>query len=115
MNTTEKENEFIRLKGVAIAACSWNGYKVDGRGFIRVTGDVENEFLDLVPFHFVPEFDATKVMHPWYGSKTARMVAGYNPKKEVVLVFVRRAEEDTTTVHAYKIVTSPAPVDAAVG
>jgi len=32
MNTTESENEFIRLKGVAIAACAWNGYKVDALG-----------------------------------------------------------------------------------
>ena len=112
MNTTESENEFIRLKGVAIAACAWNGYKEDGRGFIHVLGDVETEFLDVVPFEFVPEFDATKVINPWYGSKTARMVAGYNPKKEVVICFVRRDQGKVTNVHAYKIKTTPAPPDA---
>ena len=113
MNTTENENEFIRLKGVAIAACAWNGYKVDGQGFIHVLGDVESEFLDVVQFEFVPEFDATKVMNPWYGCKTARMVAAYNPKREVVICFIRHGEGDATTVHAYKIKTTPAPPDAA--
>jgi len=112
MKPTDNENEFIKSNEVAIAACAWSGYKTDGRGMVYVSGDVENEFLNLVPFNFVPEIDATKVLNPWYGSKTARLVAGYNPKKEVVVCFVRRGEGDATTVHGYKIKTQLAPPDA---
>ena len=109
METTPIQNEYIRLKGVAIASCAWNGYIKDGRGFIYTSGNLEGGSLDTVPFEFVPEFDATKYLNPWYGCKTARMVAGYNPKEEVVICFV---SPEKATVQVYKIKTHPAPPDA---
>jgi len=115
METTPSQNEYIMSKGAAIAASAWKGYIKDGRGMVYVSGDLEEEIADLVPFEFVPEFDAAKCLNPWYGCKTARMVAGYNPKKEVVICFVTHAGEDDTKVQVYKIKTEPAPPYAAVG
>ena len=113
MMTRDSQIEFLRINGVAIAACAWNGYKANGRGMVCVLSDLENEVLQQVPFDFMPEIDASKLIKPWYGCKEARMVSGYDPQKEVVICFVRNAKEDKTNIDAYKIITRPAPPDAA--
>ena len=96
-----------------IAACAWDGYRIQGRGLICVLSDLHNEVLQQVPFDFMPEADASKLINQWYGSKEARMVAGYEPRKEVVICFVRKAAENQTDIDCYKIQTRPAPPDAA--
>ena len=107
--------QFIRLNGVRIAACAWNGSKEKGRGIVCVLSDLENEILKQVPFDFMPESDASKLIKPWYGTKESRMVAGYDPEKEVVVCFVRQGTKDRTDFDCYKILTAPAPPEAAEG
>ena len=63
----------------------------------------------------MPEVDASKVMKPWYGTKESRMVAGYDPEKAVVVCFVRHAGGDRTDFDCYKMITNPAPPEAAEG
>ena len=63
--------EFIRLNGVRIAACAWNGYQAKGRGMVCVLSDLHNEVLRVVPFDFLPEIDAPKLFKPWAGSREA--------------------------------------------
>ena len=113
MKTRDTQIDFIRLNGVRIAACAWNGFKGKGRGLVCVLCDLENEVLQQVPFDFMPEIDASKVIRPWYSTKESRMVARYDPDKEVVICFVRRATVDRTDFDCYKIVTLPAPPMAA--
>jgi hypothetical protein len=115
LKTRGSQIQFIRLNGVRIAACAWNGYREKGRGLVCVLSDLENEVLQQVPFDFMPERDASKVMKPWYGTKESRMVAGYDPEKEVVICFVRTADGDRTDFDCYKILTNPAPPQAAEG
>jgi len=55
MNTRNSQIEFIRINGVAIAACAWNGYKTKRRGMVCVLSDLENEVLHQVPFDFMQE------------------------------------------------------------
>jgi hypothetical protein len=109
LKTRNSQIQFIRLNGAGIAACPWNGYKEKGRGMICVLSDLENELLQQVPFDFMPESDAAKVMKPWYGTKESRMVAGYDPEREVVICFVRGAGGDRTDFDCYKIITKPTP------
>ena len=113
MDTRDSQIEFLRINGVAIAACAWNGYRAKGRGMVCVLSDLENEVLQHVPFDFMPEIDASRLIKPWYGGKEARMVSGYDPQKEVVICFIRRAQEDNSDIDSYKLVTRPAPPDAA--
>ena len=103
----------MRLNGPRIAACAWNGHQAKGRGMICVLSDLHNEVLQQVPFDFMPEVDASKLFKPWYGTKESRMVAGYDPETEVVICFVRKADDDTTDIDAYKIKTRPTPPLAA--
>ena len=100
------------MNGVRIAACAWGGYKTKGRGLVCVLSDLENEVLQTVPFDFMPEVDASKLIKPWYGSDEARLVSGYDPQKEVVVCFVRQATGDRTDLDCYKVQTKPAPPDA---
>jgi len=113
VKTRDSQIQFIRLNGVRIATCAWNGHKEKGRGLVCVLSDLENEVLKQVPFDFMPEADASKVIKPWYGTKESRMVAGYDPEKEVVVCFVRQADRDRAGFDCYNIVTNPAPPLAA--
>ena len=113
MKTRDSQIEFIRINGPRIAACAWNGYKEKGRGMICVLSDLENEMLGQVPFDFMPEIDASKLVERWYGSKEARMVSSYDQEKEVVVCFIRKGAEDGTQVDWYKIQTRPSPPAAA--
>jgi len=113
VKTRDSQIEFIRLNGVRTAACGWNGYRERGRGLVCVLSDLENEVLRQVPFDFMPEIDASKVIKPWYGTKESRMVAGYEPEKEVVVCFVRQADGERTDFDCYNIITNPAPLEAA--
>ena len=113
MQTRDEQIEFIRLNGVRIAACAWNGYQAKGRGMVCVLSDLHNEVLRVVPFDFLPEIDAPKLFKPWAGSREARMVAGYDPTTNVVICFVRKDGEEKTDIDAYNIQTRPAPPLAA--
>ena len=113
MKTRDEQIEFIRLNGVRIAACAWNGYQAKGRGMVCVLSDLHNEVLRVVPFDFLPEIDAPKLFKPWAGSREARMVAGYDPTTNVVICFVRKDGEEKTDIDAYNIQTRPAPPLAA--
>ena len=55
----------------------------------------------------------SKLIKPWYGTKESRMVAGYDPEKEVVICFVRQAEGDRAGFDCYKVLTNSAPPLAA--
>ena len=112
MKTRDSQLKFIRMNGVRIAACAWNGYKAKGRGLVCVLSDLENELLKQVPFDFMPEVDASKLIKPWYGSKEARLVSGYDAQKEVIVCFIRKADGNRTDLDCYKIQTKPAPPDA---
>jgi hypothetical protein len=113
VKTRHSQIEFIRLNGPALAACAWNGFKGKGRGMVCVLSDLENELLRQVPFDFMPEADASKVLKPWAGSKESRLVSGYVPEKEIVVCFIGQAENDGTDVDCYKVITTPSPPLAA--
>ena len=80
---------------------------------VGVLSDLENEMLQQVPFDFMPEVDASKLIKPWYGCKEARMVSGYDPEKEVVICFVGKGEGDKIDIDSYRLITRPAPPYAA--
>ncbi len=82
---------------------------------ICVMRDLENELLKQVPFDFMPERHGSKVMKPWYGTKESRMVAAYDPEREIVICFVRNSGSDRTNFDCYKPQTNPAPPIAAEG
>ena len=112
MKTRDEQTDFIRLNGVWIAACAWNGYEAKGRGMVCVLSDLHNEVLRQVPFDFMPATDAAKLFKPWEGSREKQMVTIYEPKK-VVICFVRKSEDEKTDVDCYKILTRSAPPVAA--
>ena len=97
MKTRDDHIEFLRLNGVRVAACAWNGFQAKGRGLVCVLCELENEVLRTVPFDFMPEKDAAKLFKPWAGSKESRMLAAYDPAMEVVICFVRKGEGDRAT------------------
>ena len=113
MKTRDDHIEFLRMNGVRVAACAWNGFQAKGRGLVCVLCELENEVLRTVPFDFMPETAAAELFKPWAGSKESRMLAAYDPAMEVVVCFVRKGEGDRTDIDSYKIKTRPAPPAAA--
>jgi hypothetical protein len=113
VKTRDDQIGFIRLNGVRLAACAWNGYKDRGRGIVCVLSELHNELLHQVPFDFMPESDASKFFKPWNGSKESKMLAAYDPEIEVVICFVRRGGDDRTEIDSYKVKTNPTPPAAA--
>ena len=114
MNTRDSHLSFVKLNGVRLAACAWDGYEEKGRGMVCVLSDLENEVLKQVPFDFLPELDASRLFRPWYGSKEARLVSGYDPRKEVVVCFIQKTGEDKTDIDCYKVLTRPSPPEASM-
>ena len=113
MKTREQQIEFIRMNGVRVASCAWNGFQNKGRGMVCVLSDLENELQRTVPFDFMPATDAAKLFKPWEGSREKGMVEVYDPKNEVVICFVRKGDGDKTEIDCYTIKTRPTPPDAA--
>ena len=109
MKTRDDHIEFLRMNGVRVAACAWNGFQAKGRGLVCVLCELENEVLRTVPFDFLPEPDAATLFKPWAGSKESGMLAAYDPATEVVICFVRKGEGDRTDIDSYKIKTRPGP------
>ena len=91
MKTREEHIEFIKLNLGAVAACAWTGFTKNGRGLVCVMSDQHDQGTGTVPFDFMPEQDVSKLITPWYGTKEARMVAGYDPQIEVIIGFVGSA------------------------
>jgi hypothetical protein len=113
VKTRDDQIEFIRLNGVRLAACAWNGYQQKGRGMVCVLSELHNELLRQVPFDFMPEIDAPKLFKPWNGSKESKMLAVYDPEIEVVICFMRKGANDGTEIDSYKVITLPTPPIAA--
>ena len=112
MKTREEQIDFIRLNGVRIASCAWNGFTAKGRGMVCVLSDFNNELLGQIPSDFMPAVDAAKIISEWEGSREKQMVKIYEPEKEVVICFVR-SEGQKTDVDSYKVITRPPPPAAA--
>ena len=113
MKTRDDHIEFLRLNGVSVASCAWNGFQQKGRGMVCVLADLENEVQRTVPFDFMPATDAAKLLKPWGGSRESKMVEVYDPEMEVVICFLRKGEGNRTDIDSYKIQTRPAPPAAA--
>jgi len=64
VKTRDSQIQFIHFNGVRIAACAWNGHREKGRGLVCVLSDLENKVLQQVPFDFMPESDASKLIKP---------------------------------------------------
>ena len=112
MKTREEHIEFIKLNMAAVAACAWTGFQAKGRGLVYVLCDQHDEGTGTVPFGFTPEKDVSKMITPWYGTREARMVAGYDPQIEVVVGF-SRSEGKSLDFDCYRIKPNPAPPVAA--
>lgn len=113
MKTRDEQIEFMRNNGVRVAACGWNGIQTKGRGMVCVLSDLHNELLQQVPFDFMPEADAARLLASWTESSEAKMVADYTPETEIVICFVRKGDDEQTEIDAYRIQTRPAPPAAA--
>ena len=112
MKTREEHIQFIRLNLTALVACAWTGFVAKGRGLVCVLSDQHDESTRMVPFDFMPEKEASKLIKPWYGTKEARMVTGYDPQIEVIIGFVR-SHGNKLTFDCYRLKSNPAPPDAA--
>ena len=113
MKTRDAQIEFMRMNGVRVAACAWNGFQEKGRGAVCVLSELENEVQRTVPFDFMPQEDAPKLLKPWVGSREWKMVQSYDAEVEIVVFFLWKGEADKTMIDSYKIRTSPAPPAAA--
>lgn len=113
MKTRDEQIEFMRINGVRVAACGWNGYEAKGRGMVCVLSELLNEVLCQVPFDFMPAADAARLFTSWSDSKEAKMVADYTPKTEIVICFLRKGNDNQSEIDAYRIQTRPAPPAAA--
>ncbi|MES2572564.1 MAG: hypothetical protein V4710_21250 [Verrucomicrobiota bacterium] len=97
--------EFIRMNAPAVAACAREGYRMNGRGLVRVLCTQENEKDGQTSYEFLPEIDASKLLARWYGTKEARIVSGYNPQAEAIVIFVRKSETGETLLDTHRVKT----------
>jgi len=105
--------EFIRLNGVRIAACAWNGYQAKGRGMVCVLSDLHNEVLRVVPFDFLPAIDAAKLFKPWAGSREEGDGRGLRSLNQCGHLLRVKGRGGKTDIDADNIQTRPAPPLAA--
>ena len=111
MRTRTEQLDFIRLNLNALAYCAWQGFQAKGRGLVCVLCDDHNEATRTVPFDFLPASEAEKLIPDWTEAKEARLVAEYDPKLEVVVLFVQSGK-DRSDVDAYRFQPRPAPPEA---
>ena len=112
MKTRAEHIAFVRLNGPQISARAWQGYRETGRGMICVVCEEYNEMIGTVPYEFLPEGEATKLVESWEGSREQRLVAEYDPDLEVIICFLSQEHGDRTKVDTYRIRPRPSPRDA---
>ncbi len=100
-----KQVEFIRLNGPAFSACAREGYRKNGRGLIRVLWEHDDQPAEQASYDFLPEIGASKLVSRWYGTKEARMVSGYNPQEEAIIIFVCKSETGETLLDTHRLKT----------
>jgi hypothetical protein len=108
MKTRNEHLEFLRLNLVAVSACAWEGFQSKGRGAVCVMCDDHDEATGTVPFAFMPVVDAAKVLRPWEKSREEQMIANYDPRKEVVTIFIR-SSGNRNDLDSYRFSPNPAP------
>ena len=108
MKTRTEQIEFIRMNVNALSYCAWQGFLDKGRGLIYVPVDECNEVTQMVPFYFLPEGKAVRIVKEWRKNRESRMVAEYDPKTELVVRFVR-SKGNRIDVDCYRFQTRPAP------
>lgn len=111
MKTRAEQLDFIRLNLTALAFCAWQGYQARGRGAVCVLVDEHNEATRMVPFQFLPDAEAAKLLPDWRKNRESQLVAEYDPTKEVVVLFGHSKEglEDRFDVDSYRFKSNPAP------
>ncbi|MDB6175249.1 MAG: hypothetical protein JWL59_4560 [Chthoniobacteraceae bacterium] len=97
--------EFIRRNAPAVTACAREGYRTSGRGLVRVLCNQDNENAEQATYDFLPEIGVSKLLARWYGTKAARMVSGYNPRAEAIVIFVRKSETGETLFDTHCVKT----------
>jgi hypothetical protein len=111
MKNRDEHIDFLKRNSVRIAACAYEGHKTQGRGLVVVDADSHDEVAGTVGFTFLPERLVSKMICPFYGTREARMVSGYDPEMEVVVAFIRTGEKGA--VDCYRLKTDPSPKAAA--
>ena len=115
MKTREEHLNFITLNLNALSYCAWQGYRTKGRGAVCVLVDEHNETTRMVPFDFLPDAEAAKMIPDWHQSRESKLVAEYDPTAEVVVLFGRTANrgvEDRFDMDCYRFRPRPAPTMA---
>jgi len=111
MKTRTEQLDFIRLNLNALAYCAWQGYQAKGRGAVCVLVDEHNEATRMVPFDFLPDGEAAKMIPDWRKNRESKLVAEYDPEKEVVVMFGHTVNRQTDRfdVDCYRFRPNPAP------
>jgi len=109
MKTRPEQLDFIRLNLNALSYCAWQGYQAKGRGVVCVLVDDHNEATRMVPFDFLPDADAAKMVRDWRQNRESTLVAEYDPTTEVVVMFGHTAQGDRFDVDCYRFKSYPAP------
>ena len=108
MKTRTEQLEFIRLNLTALSYCAWQGYQAKGRGVVYVFVDDHNEATQMVPFDFLPDGEAAKMIKDWHRNRESRLVAEYDPTTEAVVLFVR-SKGERIDVDCYRFKPRPSP------
>lgn len=109
MKTRTEQLEFIQLNVNALSYCAWQGFQTHGRGVVCVPVDEHNEATQMVPFDFLPEREAAKIVTDWHQNRESRLVAEYDPKTEVVVLFAHSGTGERFNVDCYRFQPRPAP------
>ena len=111
MKTRAEQLDFIKLNLNTLAYCAWHGYQAKGRGVVCVLVDEHNEATRMVPFDFLPEGDAAKMVKDWKQNRESKLVAEYDPTKEVVVMFghSKAGLAARFDVDCYRFRSHPAP------
>ena len=113
MKTRTEHGEFILHAITDLAACAWNGFLANGRGFVMVDCDQWDENLRMVPFQFLPIPVARKIVHGWSKCHEKRMVQQYDPEREIVVMFARTTGPQKYDLDTYRCICATPPPQAA--
>ena len=84
MSNRDIHIDFVDLNWNLLHACAWSGYQLHGRGalFVDISLMIELNLVPLAPVPYIPTQDTV-----WPLPEMNRMVAGYCPEKEIVILF----------------------------
>ncbi|HEY7545982.1 MAG TPA: hypothetical protein VID27_13910 [Blastocatellia bacterium] len=110
IDTPEGHQKFLRERWKNFAAFAWKKYRTEGRGAVVINlrrASLEGSKLKVPTFFVAEAGEGLRARGGWPDAEIARAVEDYDPREEIVFIFLRLNGD----IFHYVAMDDPAPVD----